>query len=70
MTKANSMTQADIENAKTLSMSIKGIALRGIKNNERQDLEDRTSFHVTLDDAVESFEDMKVDDYTISKNVV
>lgn len=64
------MTQADIENAKTLSMSIKGIALRGIKNNERQDLEDRTSFHVTLDDAVESFEDMKVDDYTISKNVV
>lgn len=67
--KADSMTSADIDTSKELANSIKNLALRAIKSNEGHEQEDRTSFRVTLDDAVQTLADMKMDDNTVRTKI-
>ena len=42
--------------------SIKMLAVKAIKNNERHEKEYRSSFRVTLDDAVETLSDVRIED--------
>lgn len=67
--KADSLAFADIDTSEEIANSIKNLALRAIKTNERHVQEDRTSFRVALDEAVHTLADMKVDDNTVSTKI-